>query len=66
MNLRSFSIRIIIFISSFLFFMIPLNNAQEHSSYGYGAEPDFYIIVTIPLTVNVFSFLGTLYIFYRK
>ncbi|PKY20514.1 hypothetical protein RhiirB3_524350 [Rhizophagus irregularis] len=45
--------------------MIPLNNAQEHSSYGYGAETDFYIIVTIPLLVNIFSFLGSLYIFYR-
>lgn len=66
MNLRSSSIHIIIFILSFLFFMIPLNNALEHSSYGYGAETDFYIIVTIPLIANTFSFLGTLYIFYRK
>jgi hypothetical protein len=44
MNLRSYSIDIIIFILTFLFFMIPVNDAQKHSSYGYGAKTDFYIV----------------------
>jgi hypothetical protein len=66
MNLRSYSTYIVIFILSFLFFMIPISSAQGHSSYGYGAETDFYIVMIIPLVFNSFSFLGTLYIFYRK
>ncbi|CAB4432570.1 unnamed protein product [Rhizophagus irregularis] len=45
--------------------MIPISSAQGHSSYGYGAETDFYIVMIIPLVFNSFSFLGTLYIFYR-
>ncbi|RGB37080.1 hypothetical protein C1646_757322 [Rhizophagus diaphanus] len=45
--------------------MIPISNAQGHSSYGYGAKTDFYIVMIIPLVFNSISFLGTLYIFYR-
>lgn len=66
MNLASYSIHNTIFISFFLFFIIPISNAQQNVNYGYGVETDFYIVMIIPLTVNIFSFLGTLFIFYRK
>jgi hypothetical protein len=63
MNLLSHTIHIIIFISTFL---IPLNNAQGNSNYGYDFETDFYIITIIPIIGATLSFLGTLYIFFRK
>ncbi len=56
--------RINILISSFLFFMIPINGAQAYSTFDF--ETDFYIVMIIPITVNIFSLLGALYIFYHK
>ena len=65
MNLRPYSIHIItIFISTFLFFMIPVNDAQTY--YTFGTETDFYLVMIMPIIVNIFNLLGTLYIFYRK
>ena len=56
--------RINILISSFLVFMIPINGAQAYSTFDF--ETDFYIVMIIPIVVNAFNLLGTLYIFYRK
>ena len=65
MNLQSYSIRIIIFISFILFFIIPINDAVQVIP-AYNIETDLYILVTIPFIVNAINFLGALYIFYRK
>ncbi|CAB4397172.1 unnamed protein product [Rhizophagus irregularis] len=66
MNSFSFSIKKIVFISTFLFSIIPINKAQKvDPGYGYGIETDFYLVTTIPLIFSVISFLGTLYIFFR-
>uniref|UniRef100_U9TXP7 Uncharacterized protein n=1 Tax=Rhizophagus irregularis (strain DAOM 181602 / DAOM 197198 / MUCL 43194) TaxID=747089 RepID=U9TXP7_RHIID len=47
-------------------FLILINiRKRQKVNYGYGVETDFYIVMIIPLTVNIFSFLGTLFIFYR-
>lgn len=65
--MNSFSIKKIVFISTFLFSIIPINKAQKvDPGYGYGIETDFYLVTTIPLIFSVISFLGTLYIFFRK
>ncbi|RIA94215.1 hypothetical protein C1645_760663 [Glomus cerebriforme] len=64
MNLQLYSIRTIIFISSFLF-IIPINEAYSPSNQTYDLKIDFYIVMSIPLIFNAFNLLGTLYIFYR-